>query len=196
MPFITTIGTTSLFGFGLSLAVDRSAAYFYNASNPLDPLWSNPASWYTEALHTNSSAFPTDKQTAYVLTDTEVVLDNSVVGGVYTNWSDLNYWAPPTGITGVGEGASRPDITIVSNAFSDAPEPIEVFAPGNGTYALGTIVEYPGSSDTYYEAIAQADDTDLVDGIPDPAFWADQPSLPSDYPITNFKDVVFEGVVS
>ncbi len=182
-----------MFGFGLSLAVDRSAAYFYNDS---DDLWSNSASWYTEAAHTNPSDFPTVTQTAYVLTDTEVVLDNSVVSGVYTNWSDLNYWAPPAGITGVGEGVNRPDITIISNAFSNAPDSIAVFVPGNGSYALGTIVEYPSGSDTYYEAIAQADDTELVNDIPDPDFWADQPSLPSDYPITNFNVVVFEGVVS
>jgi hypothetical protein len=193
MPFITSLGSVSLFGFGLSLAVDRSAAYFYNIS---DVLWSNSASWYAEALHTNPSAFPTVTQTAYVLTDTEVVLDNSVVGGVYTNWSDLNYWAPPTGITGVGEGASRPDITIVSNAFSNAPEPIDVFAPGASNYTLGTIVEYPSGSDTYYEAIAQASNTELVNGIPNPAFWADQPSLPSGYSITNFNIVTLEGVVS
>jgi hypothetical protein len=193
MPFLSSFGGAASIGFGFSRTGGRVAAYFYNTSNDL---WSNSGSWYAEAEHSTASAFPTSNQTAYVLTDTEVVLDNNVVGGVYTNWSNLNYWAPPTGITGVDEGAGKPDITIVSNAFSNATDPIAVFVPDDGSYDLGTIVEYPSGSDTYYEAIAQANNTALVNNVPNPAFWADQPSLPPDYAITNFNNITLEGVVS
>lgn len=179
MPFITTIGTTSLFGFGLSHAVDRSAAYFYHVS---DILWSNSASWYTEALHTNSSSFPTDKQTAYVLSGTRVVLDGYVTGGgspVYHNWQTLAYWAPPVAITGVG----AVDITFISNEFNDAPVPIPVFVGGTGSYVLGDIVEYPEDSGVYYSAIRAAVDTTLAFGVPDPFYWGlvgPQPYVPTE----------------
>jgi hypothetical protein len=192
MPFLSSFGGAAIIGFGFSRSGERVAAYFWNTNNTA---WSNAGSWYTAVDHNTASNFPTVTQTAYVLTNTNVVLDNSVVNGVYTNWRNLDYWAPPTGITGVDTGNGKPDITITSNSFKDAPNPIAVFAPGSGSYALGTVVEYPSGSDTYYEAIAQANNTNLVNGVPNPAYWADQPSLPSNYAITNFNLVTIEGII-
>lgn len=180
-----------MFGFGLSLAVDRSAAYFYSLSSEL---WSEPGSWYTEALHTNSSSFPTDKQTAYVLSDTRVVLDGYVTGGpsapVYHNWQTLAYWAPPVAITGVG----AVDITFISNEFDGAPTPIPVFVGGTGSYALGDIVEYPEDGGVYYSAKRAAVDTTLISDVPDPFYWGlvgPQPYVPTEC-VVDFGDNTIE----
>ena len=192
MPFLSSFGGAASIGFGFSRAGDRAAAYFYSISSVF---WSNSGSWYAEAGHSTASAFPTSNQTAYVLTNTEVVLDGYVTGGdspVYHNWQTRDYWAPPAGITGVG----AVDITLISNEFNDAPAPIPVFVSGTGSYVLGDIVEYPEDEGVYYSAIRAAVDTALVSSVPDPYYWGlvgPQPYVPSNC-VVNFDEVELVGV--
>jgi hypothetical protein len=86
MPFITTIGTTSLFGFGTSnIAKYIGTLWSYNSSGESD--WVTLGDWYRNSSHTVlSSSFPT--------TANPVVLLNNANADV-TTWSapasiDLN----------------------------------------------------------------------------------------------------------
>jgi hypothetical protein len=189
MPFLSSFGGAASIGFGFSRTGGRVAAYFWNINNTA---WSNSGSWYAEAEHSTESAFPTNNQTAYVLSNTEVVLDGYVTGvgsPVYHSWETLDYWSPPAGITGVG----AVNITFISNEFYDADAPIPAFVDGAGDYELGDIVEYPEDEGVYYSAIRTATDTNLIDGVPDPYYWGlvgPQPYIPTNCVVNFGNDAV------
>jgi hypothetical protein len=193
MPFITTLGSVSAFGFGVTSATGGTGgeatsnyAYFYCPPSNADPagdfVWETAGNWYTDSNHTISRGFPQAGDYAEILVelcgvDFSGYVDNNPAPYTYHNWTTLEYWAPPAAIESELEGV----IIFVCGNFYNAPDPIPVFNGSNVTFNQGDIVEYPADSAIYYEfKRPSATNTQLVGGVPDPYYWGyvgDQPYL-------------------
>jgi hypothetical protein len=169
MPFLTTIGSSNLLGFGLSsnavtggnVPPTPSTKYFFNFEGYQ---WDTLANWFNDSAHTDAAG-------SYPSTADDVVLKSlsivDLIGRVsgtdptYASWENQGYWAPPASIDAGGF-----DITFRSDEFSANYK--SGWATGQ-TYALGDMVTF---NDHYRAPVRIAADVPLVNGELDTYYWS------------------------
>jgi hypothetical protein len=150
MPFLTTIGSAGLFGFGLSSPNVKATIFFWgNGSTD----WGNINNWYTDAEHTSQAQnFPSSSDRVELLSNCFLNLDGTFdeETGLYTAWTDLTYWHAPIAI----QSASA-DLTCESTVFIAYTDtnPIPDFDSATA-YSVGDVVK---DGDNYYILINALD---------------------------------------
>jgi hypothetical protein len=144
MPFLTTIGSTSVSGFGTSYKAPAEPApasvkYFYNS---VSNLWSNISNWFNNSAHTEASqTFPSQSEDAQLLSTSLVFLDSSydAQSDTVTSWQTNSsaYWAGGVGpLSIIGTDV---DLTFESESFLNHYE--GEFST-QVTYGTGDVVHY------------------------------------------------------